>query len=98
MCDTNRDYAAYDKQNAQQGLPIVLNQKNSHQPRDDKHDHKNNTVTNLNSEKRQKMTTFIYSENDELRFGWNSVHCLIQSPIFLLFGRRSLLLFKTCRF
>ena len=48
MCDTNRDYAAYDKQNAQQGLPIVLNQKNSHQPRDDKHDHKNNTVTNLN--------------------------------------------------
>lgn len=61
MCDTNRDYAAYDKQNAQQGLPIVLNQKNSHQPRDDKHDHKNNTVTNLNSEKRQNMTILSFT-------------------------------------
>lgn len=61
MCDTNRDYAAYDKQNAQQGLPIVLNQKNSYQPRDDKHDHKNNTVTNLNSEKRQKMTILSFT-------------------------------------
>ena len=34
---TNRDYTAYDKQNTQQGLGIICEQKNTHEPRDDKH-------------------------------------------------------------
>jgi len=48
---THRDHAAYDEQDAQQRFRIVSDQKNANQPRDHKHKHKDDAVTNMDPKK-----------------------------------------------